>query len=208
MTDVTEHKKVEQSLENQRQVLEMVASGASLSATLDKLARGLEALLPGMCASILLLDADGLHLRHGAAPTCRRAMSGPSTGSPSGRGRVLRNRGRHRQGGDRRGHRPAPLWAPYATLAAAYGLCACWSFPILSREGRVRGTLALYPPRVSRPTPAHLEQVRLATDVAAIAIGRHNEESALRASEARFRKLFDLAPVPLFTSWPTAGSAT
>ena len=76
MTDVTEHKKVERSLENQRQVLEMVASGASLSATLDKLARGLEALLPGMCASILLLDADGLHLRHGAAPPCRRLCPG------------------------------------------------------------------------------------------------------------------------------------
>ena len=197
MTDVTEHKKVEQSLENQRQVLEMVASGASLSATLDKLARGLEALLPGMCASILLLDADGLHLRHGAAPTLPegyvRAIDGIAIGegvgscgtaAAIGKAVIVEDIARH------------PLWAPYVTLAAAYGLCACWSFPILSREGRVRGTLALYPPRVSRPTPAHLEQVRLATDVAAIAIGRHNEESALRASEARFRKLFDLAPVP------------
>jgi PAS domain S-box-containing protein len=197
MTDVTEHKKVEQSLENQRQVLEMVASGASLSATLDKLARGLEALLPGMCASILLLDADGLHLRHGAAPTLPegyvRAIDGIAIGegvgscgtaAAIGKAVIVEDIARH------------PLWAPYVTLAAAYGLCACWSFPILSREGRVRGTLALYPPRVSRPTPAQLEQVRLATDVAAIAIGRHNEESALRASEARFRKLFDLAPVP------------
>ena len=197
MTDVTAHKRVEQSLDNQRQVLEMVASGASLPATLDKLARGLEALLPDMRASILLLDADGVHLRHGAAPSLPKdyvsAIDGIAIGdgvgscgtaAATGEPVIVEDIARH------------PLWAPYATLAAAHGLCACWSFPILSREGRVRGTLALYPQRISRPTQAQLELVRLATDVAAIAIGRHNEESALRASEARFRKLFDLAPVP------------
>ncbi|MBL8435328.1 MAG: PAS domain S-box protein, partial [Zoogloea sp.] len=197
MTDVTAHKKVEQSLENQRQVLEMVASGASLPATLDKLTRGLEALLPDMRASILLLDSDGIHLRHGAAPSLPKeyvnAIDGIAIGNgvgscgtaaATGKAVIVEDIARH------------PLWAPYATLAAVHGLCACWSFPILSRDGRVRGTLALYPQRISRPTQAQLELVRLATDVAAIAIGRHNEESALRASEARFRKLFDLAPVP------------
>ncbi|MDD3327407.1 MAG: PAS domain S-box protein [Zoogloea sp.] len=197
MTDVTAHKKVEQALENQRQVLEMVASGASLPATLDKLARGLEALLPDMRASILLLDTDGVHLRHGAAPSLPKeyvnAIDGIAIGdgvgscgtaAATGKAVIVEDIARH------------PLWAPYVTLAAAHGLPACWSFPILSREGRVRGTLALYPPRISEPTQAQLELVRLATDVAAIAIGRHNEESALRVSEARFRKLFDLAPVP------------
>jgi PAS domain S-box-containing protein len=43
----------------------------------------------------------------------------------------------------------------------------------------------------------HIEQVALATDAAAIAISRYREESALRESEARFRKLFQSAPMPL-----------
>jgi PAS domain S-box-containing protein len=90
-----------------------------------------------------------------------------------------------------------PLWAPFAELAGRFGLKACWSSPILSRNGGVLGTFALYPATASQPTEDHLEQVALATDMAAIAITRHREESALRRSEARFRQLFEVAPMPL-----------
>jgi PAS domain-containing protein len=85
----------------------------------------------------------------------------------------------------------------YAELAGRFGLKACWSSPILSRNGGVLGTFALYPATASQPTEDHLEQVALATDMAAIAITRHREESALRRSEARFRQLFEVAPMPL-----------
>jgi hypothetical protein len=44
LTDVTARKHIEQSLENQRRVLEMVVSGAPLPATLNTLVQGVEAL--------------------------------------------------------------------------------------------------------------------------------------------------------------------
>ena len=47
----------------------MIAGGKPLPDTLDTLLRGLEAQSPEWRGSILLLDADGGHLRHGAAPS-------------------------------------------------------------------------------------------------------------------------------------------
>jgi hypothetical protein len=55
--------------------------------TLDKLLRVIESQSPEMLSSLLLLDADGLHLRHVAAPSCQAYLQaiddchGPSVGS-------------------------------------------------------------------------------------------------------------------------------
>ena len=197
-TDISVRKRVELALQTQRQVLEMVASGAALADTLDTLVRGFEAQMPGVRASVLLLDPDGVHLLHGAAPSLPKgysdAIDGIAIGDGVGSCGTAAWRGEPVVVEDIASD---PLWQPYRALAASHGLVACWSSPILSRDGRVLGTFALYPAEPSRPTPAHLEQVALAADVAAIAITRYREESALRVSEARFRQLFEVAPMPL-----------
>ncbi|WP_374494835.1 PAS domain S-box protein [Zoogloea sp.] len=197
-TDITARRRVEVALATQRHVLEMVASGASLGSTLDSLARGVEAQLSGVRVSILLLDPDGVHLRHGAAPSLpeayNRAIDGIAIGEGVGSCGTAAWRGESVVVED---VAHDPLWAPFTDLAERYSVVACWSYPIFSRDGGVLGTFALYPATASLPTEAHLEQVALATDVAAIAITRHREESALRRSEARFRQLFEVAPMPL-----------
>ncbi|MCK6394897.1 PAS domain S-box protein [Zoogloea sp.] len=197
-TDVTARRRVEVALTTQRQVLEMVASGASLADTLDTLVCGVEAQLSGVRASVLLLDPDGEHLRHGSAPSLPEAynqwVDGVSIGEAAGScGTAAWRRAPVIVEDISRD----PLWAAYAGVAADFGLKACWSTPIFSRDGSVLGTFALYPAVISRPGEDHLEQIALATDVAAIAITRHREESALRQSEARFRQLFEVAPMPL-----------
>src|SRR6266567_4130703 len=53
----------------QRDILEMIATGAPLMDTLDRLLRLIEAQAEEMLCSVLLLDDDGLHFREGAAPT-------------------------------------------------------------------------------------------------------------------------------------------
>jgi PAS domain S-box-containing protein len=197
-TDISTRKRIELALHTQRQILEMVASGAALADTLDALVRGFEAQMPGVRASVLLLDPDGVHLRHGAAPGLPKdyieAIDGIAIGEGVGSCGTAAWRGEPVVVEDIASD---PLWQPYRALASSHGLVACWSFPVLNREARVLGTFALYPGDPSRPTAAHLEQVALATDVAAIAITRYREESALRASEARFRQLFEVAPMPL-----------
>ncbi len=37
-----------------------------------------------------------------------------------------------------------PLWANYRDFALGFGLRACWSTPILSSQGQVLGTFAMY----------------------------------------------------------------
>src|SRR5258708_70418 len=54
---------------DQPRLAEMIARGAPLPALLDALTRMIEGHSDGMLASILLLDPDGVHLRHGAAPS-------------------------------------------------------------------------------------------------------------------------------------------
>jgi|GEM_PF-1365219 len=198
LTDVSARKRTELSLDSQRRVLEMVASGAPLADTLDTLVRGVEALLPGVRASILLLDRDGIHLRHVAAPSLPeayvRAVDGVTIGEAVGSCGTAAVRGEPVIVEDIASD---PLWARYTGLAEEYGLRACWSYPIRNRDGGGLGTFAFYPARSSRPGPWELDQVAMAIGLAAVVVTRHHEESALRDSEARFRGLFEAAPMPL-----------
>src|SRR5262245_40294508 len=56
-------------LEGQSRVLEMIAQSAPLVTVLEEVTRVLEKQVDGMACSVLLLSADGKHLRHGAAPS-------------------------------------------------------------------------------------------------------------------------------------------
>src|SRR3972149_6419909 len=74
---------------DEKQLLELVANGTPLRHTLEALCREIEKRWNGMLCSVLLLDPDGLHLRHGAAPSLPEAYAdaidgeaiGPKAGS-------------------------------------------------------------------------------------------------------------------------------
>ena len=53
----------------QNRILELIAGGAPLRDSLTSLLRFIEHEVPELLCSVLLLDADGLHLRHGSAPS-------------------------------------------------------------------------------------------------------------------------------------------
>src|SRR5207302_4560465 len=66
--DISERKQDEALLEGQKRVLELIIQGEPLPHVLTALCRTIEELAQGqLLASVLLLDADGVHLRHGAA---------------------------------------------------------------------------------------------------------------------------------------------
>ena len=67
--DVAVRKQSEVLLSGEKRVLEMIAEDAPLSDILEAITRNVEAASNQTLCSIMLLDADGVHLRHGAAPS-------------------------------------------------------------------------------------------------------------------------------------------
>jgi PAS domain S-box-containing protein len=182
--DISARKRAELLLAGEKQLLEMVATGDSLTLVLDALCRLVEELAPGAVSSVLLLDPNGNKLRHGAAPSLPKAYTdaidgltiGPAVGSCG----TAAYRGK-----------PVivpeiatdPRWADYRDFALPHGLRACWSTPILSSEGKVLGTFAIYYREPRTPTPEQREIIEQITHLASIALERKRAEEALRASE-------------------------
>ena len=193
--DITHQKQAEQAakesselLQGQNRVLKLIAQGEPLHSTLDTLLRIVEEQSPGMLASILLLDPDGVHVRHGAAPSLPegyiRAVDGAAIGPAAGSCGTAAYR---REPVIVEDIATDPLWADYYSLALAHGLRACWSTPIFDEQHRVLGTFALYFRTPGRPDERHLKQIAMVTYTASIAISKHREHEALAAADQRLR---------------------
>lgn len=185
----------------QNQVLELIASGAPLEDTLKKLVSEIESYASGTKASLLLLDVDGRHMRHVAAPSLPAEYVAATDGveAVEGRGSCGTAIARRSQvivtdiAVD-------PLWEGYRDVALQHGLRACWSTPIFDDSGNVLGTFALYYSAPARPTVFHRQLIDQAIHVAAIAIVRHRQEQSLRHERDFARQVMDTMGEGLFVT--------
>jgi PAS domain S-box-containing protein len=195
LRDITDRKQSEELNKTQSKVLEMVTRGEPLIKTLDALLRMIEAQSPGMLCSILLLDADGTHVRHAAAPSLPveyiKGVDGSAIGPCAGSCGTAAFRREPVYVAD---IAMDPLWEHYTHLALPYGLRACWSTPILDAQGNVLGTFAIFYRTVGLPEKRQLSLIQTATYVAAVCINKHRADAALQESEARFRALVEYSP--------------
>jgi GAF domain-containing protein len=164
-------------LEGQSLVLELIARGESLHQVLDTLLRVIQLQCSGMLASILLLDPDGIHVRHGAAPDLPedyvRAVDGLAIGPQAGSCGTAAFTRKAVVVGD---IATDPLWNDYRAVALKHDLRACWSTPIFDSERRVLGTFAMYFRAPGLPDESHLRLIEISTHIAAIAITKHRAE--------------------------------
>jgi len=183
--DVTERKRGEALRDGESRVLEMIARDAPLEKILENLVLVVEAQFAGLLCSILLLDEDGQHVRHGAAPNLPepyvKAINGLRIGPKAGScGTAMYSR------------EPVvvtdilqdPLWEEYRQVAEPYGLRACWSTPILSHSGKVLGSFAMYYREPRSPSTAETQALEMATHLTGIAIERKLARELLQRSEA------------------------
>jgi len=187
----------------QSRVLEMIAADAPLSEVLTELVLLMEGQADGLRCSILLLNRDGKHVRHGAAPTLPeayvKAVNGASIGPRNGScGTAMFTR------------KPVvvedvmtdPLWTDYRDFAKICGLSACWSTPILSSQGDVLGSFAMYREEKRGPRPEEDRLTNIATHIAGIAIERQRQHEILRERDARISLAAESAELAFWVLYP------
>jgi len=186
--DVTERKRAEALRDGESRILEMIARDAPLDEILENLVRVVEAQFAGFLCSVLLLDEDGQHVRHGAAPSLpgayTKAIDGLCIGPKAGSCGTAMYR---RQPVVVTDILEDPLWEPYRGVAEPYGFRACWSTPIIAHSGESLGSFAMYYREPRSPSPAETRALEMATYLAGIAIERklaREERERLRQAQA------------------------
>ncbi len=203
-----DYEKDEPFYAGQTRILEMVAANTPLPEILTSLVLLMEAQAEGMHCSILVLSSDGVHVRHGAAPSLPEdyvkavngAPIGPSAGS-CGTAMYLR--------------RPVvvtdvmtdPLWADYRPLAQICGLRACWSTPIFAAQGEVIGSFAMYRQEQRGPNLKETRLTQIATHIAGIAIERQRVQETLRERDARINLAAESADLAFWDIYPEQNTA-
>ena len=198
--DISERRREESFRAGCQQVLRMIATGSALPDVLDCLVHLVEQQSNGMRCSVLLLDDDGAHVRHGAAPSLPdeyvRAIDGSVIGPRSGSCGTAMFLGTRIIVSD---ILTDPLWEDYRDVARQYGLRACWSTPMFSVQRKVLGSFAIYYDEPRTPNDDELRLIESAADLARLAIEQERAQEALRQSEARYRLLYDNTPSMFFT---------
>ena len=166
-------------------VLEMINCDAPLPIILEMLVQMVEVHHPEMLCSILLLDLDGKHLRHGAAPSLpdfyNRAVDGLAIGEGVGSCGAAAYCGKRVVVENIQTH---PYWKDFRELARRADLQSCWSQPISGYDGRVLGAFAIYHHHPCAPQPDQIALIENYAAMASLAIERTRTSEALRLHDA------------------------
>jgi signal transduction histidine kinase len=165
----------------------MLSQGAPMVEVLNELCNFIDAKSPspGVIPTVLLPDGDG-HFRLAAGPKVSqiwdeafgsmRLSSYASFYSMTGLQEILV------PVADMRGD---PSFAACWDLALSQGIQAAWSAPILSKDGKILGTLLLFYPTPQPLGERDLELMEQVIHMAAIAIECHRNEEELREFSRR-----------------------
>ncbi|MDP1861158.1 MAG: PAS domain S-box protein, partial [Gemmatimonadaceae bacterium] len=177
-----------------RDLLQVVASGDALTATLERIALWIERVSPGSLCSVHLLDALRTHVCDGAGPSIpmayRQAIDGTDIGPGQGSCGTAAYTALPVIVSDIAND---PLWVNFRDLALSFGLRACWSYPILSTSDHVLGTFAVYRTEPALPSAAELEMLKDAAGIAALVIERAHADAARLAHERGIMSILENA---------------
>lgn len=190
--DITTRRRAELWQENFNTVLSLITAEAPLQLVLERIAQFTERTMPGALCAIHLLSADGKHLQHGAAPSLPtfywQALDGAEIGDDVGSCGAAASTGTTVVVTDIQTH---PNWAPFRDLVRRADLHSCWSHPVLSAEGAVLGTFAIYRRIVGSPDHEEIERIAQVARLSAVAIERSRHQQALRLARVVFEQSAD-----------------
>src|SRR5437867_8635430 len=198
-----ELKRSKSLLNAEKQTLEMIVNGASLSDVLNDLCNAIDAQAPPATSLVCLMDPDGKQLLPAAGPHVPAAFTTAITPWPIGPGRGSCGTAAFMK---QRVIIPDisndPRWPDEARdFALSHGFCAAWSEPLISKDGDVLGTFCLSYRKPRTPNSRDLELIEAADNIARIAIERERSRLALiraledvKRSEGQLRNIFDSIP--------------
>ncbi|HKF22236.1 MAG TPA: ATP-binding protein [Candidatus Angelobacter sp.] len=173
--------------------------GVKLEDALAFVCHAVETQSPEVVCSILMLDPGGTHLFHGAAPSLPesyiQAINGLSIGPQVGSCGTAAYLGKPVIVTDIASD---PLWADFRDLALPLGLRACWSTPIISSEGKVLATFALYYREARGPSEREQEIVQWATSLTACVIEYKRISEDLKEEREELEIILDASPAMIW----------
>jgi PAS domain S-box-containing protein len=204
--DITEQKQValelqtaSNTLEAEREVLKMLATGASLEQLLLAINSHVDFIWPKGFSAIQLLDEDRSRFSHNQMSSFSEVLQAhlagqpllPGSGSPAAA--VYFNRAVicEEIGQDAN-------WRLAAGPLLEQGLQSSWSMPVRDRARRILGVLTLYHAQRRSPSPAELSALEAAAGLVALAVERKHEDAILWQAKHRFDVLMQNAPVGIF----------
>jgi len=191
---VEDRTQAEALLAGENRLLEMLATGCTLSEILDALCRLIEHIASGSLCGIVLVDPVSNRLKHGAAPSLPLGYNESINGRPvniySGPCAMAAFLKEQVIAADVASD---TRWDTYEwrTLAMAHGLRACWSTPIRSSDEKVLGTFAVYSREPGSPNAYHQHLIGQITHLATVAIEHKHREEKLRQDEQELRRITD-----------------
>ena len=181
-------------LSGERNVLELMATGAGLHDVLDALCRVIDD-NSGLMSSVYVLNRAGSHLMLAAAPhvpdgwrAATQSFAATATESSCGAAVTARTQVVVADVAT------SPLFSRWRDEAARSHIASIWSTPLFSRHANVLGTFAMLSHERRGPTDDQRFLVERAKRLASIAIERHQYEESLRESERRFSTAFYSSP--------------
>jgi len=193
-TAIEDPKRAEALLAGENRLLEMLATGCTLSEFLDALCRLIENIASGSLCGIVLVDPISNRLQHGAAPSLPLSYNESIHGRPvniySGPCAMAAFLKKQVIAADVASD---TRWDTYKwrALAMAHGLRACWSTPIRSSGEKVLGTFAIYSREPGNPSAYHQHLIGQITHLATVAIEHKHREEKLRQDERELRRITD-----------------
>jgi len=192
ITDISDRKRAEILAAGEKTVLERIAGNAPLAEVLDVITETVGQVSGDASCAILLIDEGGRHLNVRSAPDLPTALVDAIDGVPVDKLASVPSPDRTvaetvvmaDMGSD-------PLWARHRELAESHGLRSSWSTPIRTSDNQVLGAFAVFYPQPEAPVIQSFELFDRMTRLTGIAIERKRAEKTIRASEARFRGLFE-----------------
>ncbi len=205
LIDIDDRKRAEAQLAGEKRLLEMVASGSSLTDVLIALCRFVEDTAADCKCGIYLIDWNGPTFHTAAAPslpdTFNDALEGltvTASAGPCGLAALTTSQV-IAEDLESDVHWQESTIRP---LALAHGIRAQWSTPVCSRDGSVLATFAIFQDHPATPNQLQQDLIAQVTHVASIAIERGRNEAALKHSERNLSLTINTIPTFIQVSRP------